>query len=217
METIRGSFLGQVQQTIKMRPLQGVKVRFNESDWPPVEKQKQCHVHSVRGPHTSKRHAFLLLLLLFSSQTCFIAYSGALWDKMVIIQWSRTKNIHVLFVCLFNDRYVYITHGGNLCYCGILEKIVEVVLGYCQILECPQNGYSCLLTRAMTQSPHNRVWWHHTSDVIENNFLYHLLDSVYVELQQTQNGRPYYGHHHSATITAVVIHGVARKQWGWRF
>lgn len=74
----------------------------------------------------------------------------------MITQWSRTKNICVLFVC-FNDRYVYITHGGNLCYYRILEKIVEVVLGYCQIPECPQSGYSRLLTQAMIQSLHNRV------------------------------------------------------------
>jgi len=41
---------------------------------------------------------------------------------------------------------------------SVSQKFMEVILGYPEILEFPQNGYYCSLTQAMTHSPHNSLW-----------------------------------------------------------
>lgn len=69
LETIRGASSEQVQQTIKMRSLLGVKKQhsMNQTD---LFLKSRNSVHSL-SPYTSKRHGW------FFFQKCFMAYSSA--------------------------------------------------------------------------------------------------------------------------------------------
>lgn len=107
LETIRGAFPEQVQQTIKMRSLQGVKKQhwMNQTDLL-LTSRNSVHILKL---YTTERHS---CLGFFFPRNVLLLTPAVCGTKKDVIQWWRIKN---LYISLLFIRYMFI----HLVYSGL--------------------------------------------------------------------------------------------------